>query len=119
MSRFHCTCVLLAVLSCAAGQARAQTAAPADSQGFIVFLGGNAIGREDVTTQRTPEGLTIEQPGATANRTPRAAWAKRAASAANSARARDSSSPYTELRLALMFTRCGAITAHPESHQTA
>lgn len=63
MSRFNCTCALLVVLTCAAGQARAQTAAPADSHGFIVFLGGNAVGREDVTTQRSPEGLTISGRG--------------------------------------------------------
>jgi len=60
MRRIHCTCVLVIFLLLGSS-ARASQESPAESEtyGFIVFLRGAAIGREDVTTKITADGKTI------------------------------------------------------------
>lgn len=60
MARFYCTCaVLLALLAVPA----AQIAPAEEKHGFIIFIRGAAIGREDVVTRRGPDGVTISGSG--------------------------------------------------------
>src|SRR5215831_3032289 len=60
MRRFHCICAVLLVL--ASGAARAQ--GPTDeSRGFVIFIRGAAVGREDVTVHRGSDGVTISGRG--------------------------------------------------------
>ncbi len=54
----HCT-VALAVLASLSDTGRAQTKPPAAQVDFTVFYQGVAVGVEQVTVTRTPEGLTI------------------------------------------------------------
>ncbi|MBM3777617.1 MAG: alpha/beta fold hydrolase [Acidimicrobiia bacterium] len=58
MARSHCICLALAVLLPPAGAA-AQAPPAEDTQVFVVFLGGTAVGRETVTVTRDDTGLTI------------------------------------------------------------
>lgn len=65
MRGIHCTCVLV-VLLLLSSSARGNQESPAESEtyGFIVFLRGAAIGREDVTTKITTDGkVTISGRG--------------------------------------------------------
>lgn len=69
MVRFHCSWALLTALAVPAlavpAVARAQPApggvSPVSTvtSGYVVFVGGNPVGREDVVVERTPEHLTI------------------------------------------------------------
>lgn len=58
MTRAYCSGTVAALLLALVSTASAQTP-NRDSRGYIVFLGGQAIGREDVTTTRSAEGVTI------------------------------------------------------------
>lgn len=62
MRRFHCICVFLAALL-AASPAVGQAPAADDTHGYIIFLRGAAIGREDVTTRTSAEGMVISGRG--------------------------------------------------------
>ena len=65
MHRIHCTCVLVVflLLGSSAGSSQ-ENPAESETYGFIVFLGGAAIGREDVTTKITADGkITISGRG--------------------------------------------------------
>ena len=63
MVRFHCSWALLTALAVPAlalpALAVAQPAPGTVTSGYVVFLGGNPIGREDVIVERTAEHLTI------------------------------------------------------------
>src|SRR5262245_37781163 len=56
MRRFHCTCAVLLVLGMVALRAQAPTD---ETRGFIIFIRGAAVGREDVTVHRGTDGVTI------------------------------------------------------------
>ena len=58
MVRFHCSWALLTALTVPA-LAVAQPAPGTVTSGYVVFLGGTPIGREDVVVVRTAETLTI------------------------------------------------------------
>lgn len=58
MSRLHSIWALSCFLA-AAPLAAAQPAPGTITSGYVVFLGGSPIGREDVTVERTAESLTI------------------------------------------------------------
>ena len=58
MVRFHCSWALLTALTVPA-LAVAQPAPGTVTSGYVVFVGGNPIGREDVIVERTAESLTI------------------------------------------------------------
>jgi pimeloyl-ACP methyl ester carboxylesterase len=58
MRRLHCTVALLA-FALLAGPGRAQTAPGDQPADFTVFLRGVAVGAEQVTVVRTPQGITI------------------------------------------------------------
>lgn len=61
MGRFYCTC---AVLALAATLSVSAQVAPADeTHGFIIFVRGAAVGREDVTVHRGADGITISGRG--------------------------------------------------------
>ncbi|MEQ1898064.1 MAG: alpha/beta fold hydrolase [Vicinamibacterales bacterium] len=63
MVRFHCSWALLTALVVPAlavpAKAAAQPAPGAVTSGYVVFVGGTPIGREDVIVERTAEHLTI------------------------------------------------------------
>ena len=63
MVRFHCSWALLTTLAVPAlavpAVAVAQPAPGTVTSGYVVFVGGNPIGREDVIVARTAESLTI------------------------------------------------------------
>ncbi len=58
MTRAYCSGTVAALLLTVAVAASAQTPAR-DARGYVVFLGGQAVGREDVTATRSAEGFTI------------------------------------------------------------
>ncbi len=58
MRSLHCTVALL-TFALLAGPARAQTAPAGQAVSFTVFLQGVAVGAEQVTVTRTPQGITI------------------------------------------------------------
>ncbi len=58
MRSAHCTVALLA-LALLAAPGHAQTAPAARPADFTVFFQGNAVGAEQVTVARTPQGITI------------------------------------------------------------
>ena len=51
--------VALALIASLAGTGRAQTKPPAGQVDFTVFYQGSAVGVEQVTVERTPQGITI------------------------------------------------------------
>jgi hypothetical protein len=54
----YCT-VALALIASLAGTGRAQTKPPGGQVDFTVFYQGSAVGVEQVTVERTPQGITI------------------------------------------------------------
>lgn len=58
MSRLPLYCALAGLMA-AAAPAAAQLTPGTVTSGYVVFLGGSPIGRDDVTVERTAEGLTI------------------------------------------------------------
>jgi pimeloyl-ACP methyl ester carboxylesterase len=58
MRRLHCTVALVA-FALLAGPGRAQTVSTDQPVSFTVFLQGVAVGAEQVTVTRTPQGITI------------------------------------------------------------
>jgi hypothetical protein len=54
----YCT-VALALIASLVGTGHAQTKPPAGQVDFTVFYQGSAVGVEQVTVERTPQGITI------------------------------------------------------------
>jgi dipeptidyl aminopeptidase/acylaminoacyl peptidase len=73
MAHFYCSGVVAALLfgallpgvaaPAAASQIQPGENPPGETRGYIVFLRGRPIGREDVTTTRTPDGVVISGRG--------------------------------------------------------
>ena len=64
MTARYSICALLVLLAApAAGQQAAPQPDVPASRGYTVFAGGAVVGREDVTVQTTPEGITISGRG--------------------------------------------------------
>src|SRR5687768_12615073 len=63
MRPLHCSCLLAGLLAVAPAATAQRPADEGETFGYVVFLRGTSVGREEVTTRVTPEGINISGRG--------------------------------------------------------